>query len=143
MATPDTSPFWTNDSLDFLRQWRALWNMPPSTLTQPILPGWFSVTNNNSSAPATEAEVVAKQSYGRQLGRISDALELLIDAQPEKSRKAKAYLEFLSMKHDVDRIKREAAAQRLAQIPRDLALPKESDKPAYERLRKALRDAVG
>ena len=97
MATPAGSASWAADSMDFMRQWRALWNLTPDTLMQPILPGWFSVTNNNSSAPATEAEVVAKPSYGRQLGRIWDALELLIDAQPTKAQKAKPYTEFLSM----------------------------------------------
>lgn len=142
MSTPDVVPSWPPDPVELLRKWRALWGLTQDALVQPILPGWFSVTNNNSTAPGTEADVVAMHSYGRQLGRISDALELLIKAQPASAQKAKAYSQFLSMKDDVDKIKKEAAARRLAQIPEDLALLKENDKAEYERLRKTLRDAL-
>jgi hypothetical protein len=142
MSTPDAVPSWPPDPVELFRKWRALWGLAPDVLAQPILPGWFSVTNNNSTAPGTEADVVAMHSYGRQLGRISDALALLIEAQPASAQKAKAYSEFLSMKDDVDKIKKEAAARRLAQIPEDLALLQENDKTEYERLRKTLRDAL-
>lgn len=142
MSTPDAVPSWPPDPVELLRKWRALWGLTPDVLAQPILPGWFSVTNNNSTAPGTEADVVAMHSYGRQLGRISDALALLIEAQPASAQKAKAYSQFISMKDDVDKIKKEAAARRLAQIPKDLALLKENDKAEYERLRKTLRDAL-
>ena len=142
MSTPDAVPSWPLDPVELLRKWRALWGVTPDVLAQPILPGWFSVTNNNSTAPGTEADVVAMHSYGRQLGRISDALALLIEAQPASAQKAKAYSDFLSMKDEVDKIKKEAAARRLAQIPEDLALLKENDEAEYERLRKTLRDAL-
>lgn len=55
------------------------WRPALEVLEQPILPGWtFAINNVNSSAPQTEAEVVAQHSYGRQLGRISDVLDLLL-----------------------------------------------------------------
>jgi hypothetical protein len=142
MSTPDAVPSWPPDPVELLRRWRALWGLTQDVLVQPILPGWFSVTNNNSTAPGTEADVVAMHSYGRQLGRISDALELLIEAQPASAQEARAYSQFLSMKADIDRLKKEAAARRLAQIPEDLALLQKSDKAEYERLRKTLRDAL-
>ena len=46
---------------------------------QPINQGWFGtsflINSNNSSAPQTEMDVVAKYSYGRQINRI-DKLKL-------------------------------------------------------------------
>ena len=51
----------------------------PGTLVQPILPGWtLNLNSNNSTAPRTEVDIVAKHSYGRQIGRISDALRVLL-----------------------------------------------------------------
>jgi hypothetical protein len=46
------------------------------------------------------------------------------------------------MKHDIDEVKREAAAARLEQIPRDLALLKAQDKKQYARLREELVEAL-
>src|SRR5947209_4928897 len=68
----------------------------PRTLVQPILPGWVfgnvtNVTEQNSSAPETEREIVAAQSYGRQLGRIMDAVALLIADLPKEKQGEKAF----------------------------------------------------
>jgi hypothetical protein len=56
------------------------WLQPPvGIFSQPILPGWtptLNINSNNSTAPQTEMAVVEKHSYGRQLGRISDALRV-------------------------------------------------------------------
>ena len=59
-------------------------SLAPQVLTQPILPGWLfansiNVTEENSASPGTEQAIVAKYSYGRQLGRIVDVLGELID----------------------------------------------------------------
>ena len=61
------------------RSWSSLMNLAPQFLSQPINPGWtlgsvINITENNSSAPDTEREVLSHHSYGRQLGRIIDAL---------------------------------------------------------------------
>jgi hypothetical protein len=66
----------------------------PRNLVQPILPGWVfgsvtNVTEQNSSAPDTEREIVAGQSYGRQLGRVMDALAVLIADLPEAKQGAR------------------------------------------------------
>ena len=59
--------------------WRPWLSTGPGTLVQPLLPGWtLNLNSNNSTAPQTEANVVAKHSYGRQIGRISDALRALL-----------------------------------------------------------------
>jgi hypothetical protein len=55
----------------------------PSTLTQPILPNWsfnlFSVNLGTTSNAAIEREALEKVgSYGKQLGHVAEALEVLI-----------------------------------------------------------------
>ena len=143
MATTPGFPLNLLDPSVWLRSWATLLQVAPSYLDQPILPGWtFNINSNNSSSPQTEAQVVAKHSYGRQLGRMADALELLIAKQYGEAPEDKKLTDFLSMKHEIDDVKREAAAARLAQIPKDLALIKTHDEKQYERLRKALLDAL-
>src|SRR4051812_8051626 len=64
---------------EWMRAWQTMWRIAPDNLAQSILQGWtLNINSNNSTAPQTEVEVVAKHSYGRQLGRMSEALELLI-----------------------------------------------------------------
>jgi hypothetical protein len=134
----EISPFaWSGMvTAEWMRAWRA-W------LVQPILPGWtFNVNSLNSTAPQTEMEVVGKHSYGRQLGRISDALELLIEERYGKSPTDERLSEFLEMKHEIDRVKQDAAAARVERIINDLALLKTHDNAQYVRLRDALREAL-
>ncbi len=129
------------DPGEWMRSWQSLWR--PDQLVQPILPGWtFNVNSNNSTAPGTEADVVARHSYGRQLGRISDALELLVKERPARMPKDKRIDDFLTMKHEIDAIKRDAAAARIEQMSSDLALLKAQDDKRYERLRDGLRAAL-
>jgi hypothetical protein len=51
-----------------------------------VNPGWtfgnLIVNDQNSSAPDTEQDIVAADSYGRQLGRVIDALVELIEERP-------------------------------------------------------------
>ncbi|MFO1323627.1 MAG: hypothetical protein U1F15_06145 [Burkholderiales bacterium] len=145
MATPDSYNLpWTGIApADWLRTWQAAWRPAPDNLVQPILPGWtFNINHGNSTAPETESQVVAKHSYGRQLGRMSDALQFLIEERHGKSPKIKPFADFLSMKREIDEIKRDAAAARVEQLAKDLALLKAEDREAFERLRNALRDAI-
>jgi len=58
--------------------------LAPSSLSQPILPNWsfnlFNVNLGASSNPAIEQEVLQSVgSYGRQIGHLAEALELVID----------------------------------------------------------------
>ena len=68
MSTNTASGNW--NPADF---WHSRLLLAPTNLAQPILSGW-SLNINNFTAPQTEVNVLAKHSYGRQIGRISDAL---------------------------------------------------------------------
>jgi hypothetical protein len=81
-------------------------------------------------------------SYGRQIGRISDALELLIEERNGKTTKDKRFSDFVTMKHEIDNVKLDAAATRIEGITKDLAILKERDEEQYLRLRDALRKAL-
>jgi len=57
--------------------------LAPTSLTQPILPNWsfhlFNVNLGSSSNPAVEQAALEKVgSYGRQIGHIAEALELIV-----------------------------------------------------------------
>ncbi len=59
------------------------WQLAPSTLTQPILPNWqfhlFNVNLGTSSNPSVEQAALEKVgSYGRQIGHLAEALELIV-----------------------------------------------------------------
>jgi hypothetical protein len=135
----DTGGFWP------WNWWSGL--SAPQRLTQPILPGWtvapvVTITGVNSSAPQTEAEVVQRHSYGRQLGRIADALQALIDERDENAPDDRRLTAFTEMKNEIDDIKLEAAAARVDRLRADLADLK-SERPAeYRRLRDALRGVL-
>lgn len=75
----------------------------------------------NSSAPQTEVEVVQRHSYGRQLGRMADALEALIEERGEGASSDERFTEFTTMKQEIDEIKLDAAATRIDQLHADLA----------------------
>jgi hypothetical protein len=145
MATTET-PNWGWGGIDpaeWLRTWQMAWRGAPETLVQPILPGWtLNINSSNSSSPQTEVDVVARHSYGRQIGRIADALEALIAGQHAAAPKDKRLAEFLSMKREVDEVKEAAAAARLDRISRDLALLREKRPTEYARLREVLRQAL-
>ena len=126
-----------------MRTWQAMWRGAPDDLVQPILPGWtFNINSSNSTAPQTEVDVVAKHSYGRQIGRMSDALEFLIEERYGKTPEDKRFSDFLTMKHEIDNVKQDAAATRIERFVKDLALLKAQDQEQYARLRDALREAL-
>jgi hypothetical protein len=141
----------------------ALWSLWPSWMTngipdpfnlfagqalnQPINPGWafgnvISVTEENSSAPDTERQIVAAESYGRQLGRIIDALAVLIAERPRAAPHAKALEDVVALRRKIEEIKLHAAARRLERIGSDLALLKKENAGEYRRLAAALRQAL-
>jgi hypothetical protein len=122
--------------------WRGL-GLAPENLTQPILPGWAITINGiNSSAPQTEVEVLQHHSYGRQLGRMADALQALIEERGEDGSSDPRVREFLTMKREIDDIKLDAAAGRVDRVRADLAALKAARPAEYRRLRDALRDVL-
>jgi hypothetical protein len=145
-STLDPTDYAADFATDYwLRSWRALWQLAPQTLVQPILPGWtFNINSNNSTSPQTEADVLNKHSYGRQLGRIADALAALIAAQPKAVQGAAVVQDFLQMKSEIDKIKLQGASQRMEQLVRDVERTMERAEPRTKRqLRDALRRAIG
>jgi hypothetical protein len=119
----------------------------PQNLLQPILPGWVfgsvtNITEQNSSAPDTEREIVAAHSYGRQLGRVMDALALLIADLPKAKQDQEAFKEFAKVRREIDDIKANAAARRLNRIAADLATLKETKSDEYERLAALLSEVL-
>jgi hypothetical protein len=124
--------------VELMTRWMAAWSPAPEVLNQPILPWTWAMTvnNNNSSAPQTEAEIVGRHSYGRQLGRIGDALACLVaergDEPPDESLR-----EFLEMQADIRAIKQGDAVARAEQLRRDLLAVRTADPDRYASL---LRD---
>jgi hypothetical protein len=101
--------------------WRAMgeWASPsvslaPQSLYQPILPGWLfantiNVTEENSSSPETERQIVAAHSYGQQLGRLIDIVDELIKKPAGADLDAHAVREFAELRNDIEKIKANVA----------------------------------
>lgn len=118
--------------------------LAPDALTQDILPGWslISITENNSSAPDTERRIVEQESYGRQIGKLTEAVLDLIDALPTDKREQPAYKDLRDLKARVDALKAESAARRLDRWQDDLSLLKRVDPTEYERQVMKLREML-
>jgi hypothetical protein len=146
MGTEPTSRGWPWAGIDpaaWMRNWWTTFGLAPQTLTQPILPGWAITINGiNSSAPQTEVEVVQRHSYGRQLGRMADALQALIDERGGGASSDPRFTEFATMKQEIDELKLDAAARRIEQLRADLAALKATRPTEYRRLRDALRGVL-
>jgi hypothetical protein len=131
--------------------WPAFFSHPAPAASnkfeQPINPDWtfwnlISVTEQNSSAPDTEREIVTNDSYGRQLGKVIDALVELIDRQPKATQQKPAIKELVALHDKIEKIKIQSATRRLDRIAADLATLKKSDQTEYQRLVQKLRDAL-
>jgi hypothetical protein len=131
--------------------WTRAWfpwasGLAPSDLTQPINPGWtfgnVVVNEHNSTAPQTEQAIVAEVSYGRQIGKLLDAVYALSKAQPD-AKTNPAFKDIAALHAKVERIKVEAAKRRIDQFRRDLELLKTTDKTAYDEAVAALRADLG
>ena len=100
----------------------AFLDLVPSWLSQPILPGWFSVTVNqrNSRSPQTEEEIVREHSYGRQLGYLTQAVVALI-AERATGPDAR-FQPLLELDRKINAIKDRTRADRLNRLIAELAL---------------------
>ena len=123
--------------------WIWPWNakLAPDRLAQDILTGWslISITENNSSAPDTERRIVAQESYGRQIGRLMDAVGALIAERPPGAPSREAFTALAALQKRVEAAKMEAAVDRLTRIREDLALLKVEKPEVYAEQVKALR----
>ncbi|RZL88007.1 MAG: hypothetical protein EOP82_24235 [Variovorax sp.] len=134
---------------DAVREGTLWWNWPlqqwtwptvaPQQLNQPINPGWsfgnlVSVTNLNSSAPDIERDVLQQHSYGRQIGRLMDAVSLLAERLPAAAKDDPRIAAFELLVRDVERIKRRAKLSRLERLGEELDDLKREDPRAYQKL---------
>lgn len=122
-------------------------SLTPQSLYQPILPGWLfantiNVTEENSSSPETERQIVAAHSYGQQLGRLIDVVDELIKEQPAGQLNAQSVEKFTEIKDDADRIKARLAARRVEQAISDLATIKQRHPDDYQALAKKIREIL-
>jgi hypothetical protein len=112
------------------------WQMPNS-LVQPILPGWsvgnVIVNEENSSSPETEERIVSAASYGKQIGRLMDAVCELIERQKE-GKDADAFVELRELQEKVDRIKKAEIAKQVKRLAQDLERLKKQDETTYRDL---------
>ena len=125
----------------------------PESLTQAINP-WNTVVNinsNNSGAPETERAVLTKYSYGRQLGRLTDVVALLVKRLenpqlPFGREDEQSLAEFKELRSDIAGMKKAALERRASRIVEDLESLRRSDPVAFgkltERLRKLLAEAA-
>jgi hypothetical protein len=114
-------------------------SLAPQTLSQAILPGWLfantvNVTEENSSSPETERQIVAAHSYGQQLGRILDAVNELIAERPVGAPDVQSIRDFENLWHDIEKIKLQPAIRRIEKAITDLAEVKQQDSGEYQRL---------
>lgn len=126
---------WTRDA--------APWIQAPQYLFQEILRGWtfagqVVINENNSSAPDVEQQIVARESYGRQLGKILDALAVLVQETSGRADRTKdeedALKDLLKLYGKVKDIKNENVSDRLDRINRDLDALRKADSQAYRKL---------
>ncbi len=137
------SPF--DAFFDFARAWMPTGIAAPQQLSQSILPGWslISVNEGNSAAPDTEQAIVAKASYGRQLGRLLDAVEALIAERPEFAGKKDAFAALHALAEEVNAAKRDAAKARINRLRSDLVLLEEHEPAEFARQKAALLALLG
>jgi hypothetical protein len=135
----------TNDSV-FRWPWTLGWPgaggapglaFAPERLWQPINTGLtfngLVVNNTNSSAPQVEQEVVSQHSYGRQIGRLMDAVQALVQAVP-KTQGDPGVQDFLALATEIEQIKQTCSAQRLERLRHELEALKQHDRKAWESL---------
>jgi hypothetical protein len=138
--------------------WWLPWMMPqagnaqvgplaPQSLTQPIQPGWafgnvITVTERNSSSPETEREIVSEESYGRQLGRVIDAVTVLIQERPKNLPKKKAFDDLLELSNTIEKIKSRSVASRLKRVEADLVRLKAERPEDYRRIASTMADEL-
>jgi hypothetical protein len=119
--------------------WPASW--APQWLDQRFNNGWtfgnVIVTTQNSSAPEVEREVVSQHSYGRQIGRLLEAVAVLAKQVPGAASKPEVK-DLLELCEEVRRIKEEAKDRRATALLDELKALKKRDPKAWGELVKAV-----
>jgi hypothetical protein len=111
--------------------------LAPEQLWQPINPGWsfgnLIVNHANSSAPEVEQAVLSRVSYGRQIGRLMEALQAVVEALPQ-THDSPAVQAFQTLAQEVCELKKECRAQRLQRLRAELEELRRSDPEGWKAL---------
>jgi hypothetical protein len=94
--------------------------------------------NNNSSAPAIERDVLQQHSYGRQIGRLMDALSVLVERLPASAKDDQRIEDFVALAKEVAQIKENARLPRLERLRKDIEALRQEDPKAYAQLKALL-----
>ncbi|WP_245824595.1 hypothetical protein [Sphingomonas azotifigens] len=121
----------------------------PQKLWQSINPGWsfgnVIINDQNSRAPQTEQRILSRESYGRQIGKLLDAVGVLVERQSDHADN-KAFVQLTELAARIEDIKRDAAVDRIARLRSDLETLRDSDRPedqaAFQANLEALRTLV-
>jgi len=110
----------------------------PASVDERFNNGWtfgnVYVTQANSASPEAEREIVGRYSYGRQLGRLSDAVVALAQASGlDSDPKIQPLVE---MVREIDAMKERAKQRRSAQLLDELKALKRDDPSAWDALMK-------
>ncbi len=116
-----------------MSMWSSWFGLAPNSLTQSILPDWsfMTINENNSSAPGTEQKIVSQDSYGRQIGRMMDVLEVLVAREPSL-KDNDAVKAFEDLRARVDTAKKEAEKARQDRLVEDLLALKRKDEAQFK-----------
>ncbi|HKR39882.1 MAG TPA: hypothetical protein VJU59_09415, partial [Paraburkholderia sp.] len=88
------------------------------------------MNEENSNNPATERAIVKHENYGKQLGQISDALEVLIkDSNIEHD---EAFYQFLELKARIDVIEHNTENTRFEAVLADLKRLRRKDPARFK-----------
>jgi hypothetical protein len=112
----------------------------PQSLDQRFNNGWtfgnVNVTLANSGAPEVEREVVSRHSYGRQIGRLMDAVvRIAAKTGTESDPQVKPLIE---LARHIEDIKAKAKQDRAADLLDELRLLKKTDPKAWADLVKSV-----
>jgi hypothetical protein len=135
--------------------------LAPDSLLQSINPGWsllhIIVNNGNSGDPALEQRIVEQASYGRQIGRIMAAVEVLvarIDPASLTTEEKAAFAAFQEIVALVCEVKQEAVTARPAdagiqdlrrnieELTATLRALRQADPALHAQLRASLQQAL-
>ena len=110
----------------------------PASVDERFNNGWtfgnVYVTQANSASPEAEREIVGRYSYGRQLGRLGDAVVALAQASGlDSDPKIQPLVEMVC---EIDAMKERAKQRRSAQLLDELKALKRDDPSAWDALMK-------
>jgi hypothetical protein len=110
--------------------------LPQPSVDERFNNGWtfgnLIVTTANSKAPDIEREVVSRNSYGRQLGRLTDAVVAI--AHRLEMQKHKDVAPLIQLAAEIDEIKKKAKRERCDELLDELKELKRSNRPAWDEL---------